>query len=610
MKKLEKDKMNSNSQGTKVSRRKLLQSLGVVGAAMAIGSVGSAIVQGKPIATSSVTDNVYGTDPEPLLDDCIFNVKLYGAVGDGVVDDTSIFEQCLTKVNEHGRGTIVVPPGTYKLTRVLRLYRNTMILMDDGAVLKRMGNPDVHLKLFINGVSGDADYAFSYEGDGNLTLIGGTMDLCGDTNPPSSSAKNFQALALAHADRIYMERVQFVNGYNGHIIEFNSSRNVTLRNCSFKNQLVKGTDQYEMVQIDFADSLSFPLFGAYDNTPCRDVLIEGCTFENGHRGVGTHGSKYDSAGQQVFHENIRIVNNHFKGLKDIAIKPESYRNAIVSGNTIEQSGGNAISVYSCSNLVISDNVIRQTGLHGIAITRKTVAGGFDEPSVLIQVADNVISNVKNSAFRIIGGSGVVVTGNYCSAIQREGVYVTNTKDAVIKGNVFRGVTQDQNALYYGLRIEGCSGVEVSENTLTNQGFTNNYKYAVFVPAGNTGVNINLNTLSPGVSGTLYNDAVDTLFSTAQGERLLTEVLNTTSGTVTLNDDITKYRSVIVATGSVTDETLRHEIARGWITTGFRPGTDIIHVLTSNGQFVAKIEASNQILIVSASDPLRYIIGVS
>ncbi|WP_282942924.1 right-handed parallel beta-helix repeat-containing protein [Paenibacillus sp. RC67] len=609
MKKLEEDKTNSSQ--TKVTRRKLLQSLGAVGAAVAIGSVGSAIVQGKSLSMgSSVTDNVYGTGPEPSADDCVFNVKHYGAIGDGVEDDSSVFELCLTKINERGRGTIVVPSGTYKLTRVLRLYRNTFIQMDDGAVLKRLGNPDVHLKLFVNGASGDSNYASAYEGDGNLTLIGGTIDLCGDTNPPSSPSKNLQAFALAHADRVYMERVQFVNGHNGHIIEFNSSRNVTLHNCSFKNQLVKGTDQYEMVQIDFADALAFPLFGAYDNTPCRDVLIEGCTFENGHRGVGTHGSKYDSAGQQVFHENIRIVNNHFKGLKDIAIKPESYKNAVISGNTIEQTGGNAISVYSCSSMVIADNVIRQTGLHGIAITRKTVAGGFDQPSVLIQVSDNVLSNVKNSAFRIIGGGGVVISDNYCSSIQREGVYVTNTNDTIIKGNVFRGVTQDQNALYYGLRIEGCSSVEVVENTLNNRGYTNNYKYAVFVPVGNTGVSIHMNTLSPGVSGTLFNEAVDTLFSSVQGERLLTDMLNTVTGTISLNDDITKYRSVIVATGSVTDGTLRHESARGWITTGFRPGTDYIQVSTTNGQFVGKVEASNRILIISASDPIRYIIGIS
>jgi hypothetical protein len=77
----------------------------------------------------------------------------------------------------------------------------------------------------------------------------------------------------------------------------------------------------------------------------------------------------------------------------------------------------------------------------------------------------------------------------------------------------------------------------------------------------------------------------------------------------LNDDITKYRSLIVATGSVSSGDLRHEPVRGWYTSGFRPGADYLNVPTSNGKLVAAIDTSTQIRIVSASDPLRYIIGI-
>lgn len=619
------DNGNESPQGGSLSRRKLLRSFGAVGAAAAVGSiaigpVGEALAR---IGTSAgradtgnggrtVSESVYSGCQHPQPVHCgatgVYDVRRLGALGDGATDDTAAFEQALLQVKENGGGVVYVPPGTYVITRVLRLYANTHVRMDDGAVLRKLGNPDANLKLFVNGDIGDPGYATGYEGDGNITIIGGTIDLCGDTNPPTNPSRNFQAFGIAHADGVHIERVRFLNGHNGHIIEFNSSRNVRLLHCLFQDQQIASSGQYEMVQIDFATAEAFPTFGAFDDTPCRDVLIEGCSFVNGHRGVGTHGSKYDSAGSQVFHDNIRIVNNSFRGIADIAIKPESYRNAVVAGNTIEQTGSAGIAVYSCRDTVVAHNTIRRTGLHGIAISRKTTAA-FDEPSANVTVTDNVLTNVAYSPFRVIGGSGVVISGNTVSDANREGAYVTNTEHVVLRNNVFRGVGQAQNGQYYGIRADQCAKVEIVGNVLDNGGYANNYKYAIYIPAGSGGVKIADNTAAPGVSGTIRSDSSDTLIATENGERLLTPGLNVSSGSVALNDDITKYRMLIVATGAVSGGDLRHEFVRGWHASGFRPGTDYLNVATSNGKLVASIDTNTQITLVSASDPLRYVIGV-
>lgn len=608
---------------TKLSRRKLLQSFGAVGAAMAFGSIGAVVANGKayspednhPVGT--VTDSVYSTSKgrsdHPRFEEHdsapIFDVRRLGAAGDGVADDTAAFEQALQKVKENGCGVVQVPPGQYVITRALRLWRNTFIRMDDRAVLKKMGDPDTNLKLFVNGEVGNPGYASGYEGDGNITVIGGTIDLCGQTNAPTKPSLNFQAFAIAHADGVHIERVNFINGHNGHIIEFNSSRNIKLIHCLFKDQYVRGTGQYEMVQIDFASKEAFPTFGSFDDTPCQDVLVSGCSFENGHRGVGTHGSKYNLAGNQVFHEQIRIVDNHFKNMADIAIKPESYRNAVISGNTIDQTGSAGIALYSCQNTIVSNNTVRAAGLHGITISRKTVSGGFDEPSVHITVSDNIVTNTANSPLRIIGGLRILLESNLCSISGREGIYVTNTNDIVVRNNIFRGVAQAQHGLYYGFRADGCTRLEATGNSIINSDFPSNYKYAVYIPAGSSGVKVSGNTIASGTFGTILCDAADSIVESEGGERMLTAVLSETSGTITLNDDITKYKSVIVATGSVSDGNLRHEWARGWSTSGFRPGTDYLNVSTSNGKLVATIDTNNRITIISASDPLRYIIGI-
>lgn len=53
----------------------------------------------------------------------IISVKDFGAVGDGVADDTDAFEACLAAVFASGRGAdIMIPPGTYNITRSLQMH--------------------------------------------------------------------------------------------------------------------------------------------------------------------------------------------------------------------------------------------------------------------------------------------------------------------------------------------------------------------------------------------------------------------------------------------------------------------------------------------------------
>ena len=49
----------------------------------------------------------------------VFNVRAYGAKGDGVADDTAPFRAALSDVSRHRGGTMVVPDGDYRITNVL-----------------------------------------------------------------------------------------------------------------------------------------------------------------------------------------------------------------------------------------------------------------------------------------------------------------------------------------------------------------------------------------------------------------------------------------------------------------------------------------------------------
>lgn len=57
------------------------------------------------------------------------NVRDFGAVGDGVTDDSAAFLEALAAVES---GALLVPPGRYRITRVLRIDRSGLVLRGAG----------------------------------------------------------------------------------------------------------------------------------------------------------------------------------------------------------------------------------------------------------------------------------------------------------------------------------------------------------------------------------------------------------------------------------------------------------------------------------------------
>jgi lysophospholipase L1-like esterase len=83
-----------------------------------------------------------------------------------------------------------------------------------------------------------------------------------------------------------------------------------------------------------------------------------------------------------------------------------------------------------------------------------------------------------------------------------------------------------------------------------------------------------------------------------------------TGTVTLSEDITSFKHLLVVTGSPTDGTLQTGICRGFNTADFRVGTDYIRVPTAGGYFLAQVTGTHEITIQNADNNLRYIYGLN
>jgi len=569
------------------------------------GAHGSAHTEfgADPIPNATPTEGgLMSAKDKAKLDSFCVSVKDFGSVGDGVADDTTAFQSAFDAVRDAGGGTVFIPKGTYCIFDTLRIHANTTIWLDDHAVIKRCF-PRV---LFVNGELGNAEYASGYDGDGNIFVRGGTIDLNGsEYQPDPPTAHGGTAFSFAHAENVRFENIRFVNVYNDHFIEINSSKNVRIINCTFADGIVAGTSLYEAVQIDLAQDGAFPHFGAYDLTPCEDVLIFGCAFEDVHSGVGSHLTVLDD-GEQVLHKNIRVIGNVIQNTTNIGVRAENWNRAIISHNQIQQTGAHGIGVYASQEVSVSGNEIDTTAQHGILATLVTV-DEEDIGSTEVMITSNVIKNVGQAGVRGVTSNNLVIRDNQIFGAAQRAIYCDQTiTDLLVYNNYIEGASVSNNGQYPALDIRDSERTRVIGNVVRQGSYENTYSYALSVPNTNTGLVEYDNYFEAGTSGKINNSGT---LSAINREVMLTNLISVASGPVTLLDDITKYRYIIVATGSVSSGGLRHEIARGWFSTGFRPGTDFINVQTNNGKFIASVDTPTQITITTADDPLRYIIGV-
>lgn len=82
----------------------------------------------KLVLKGSDGNNVWTVDPAVVPQDPgIYNVKSYGATGDGSTDDATSIQAALDAANTAGGGVVLVPEGTYKVNTGLTVYGGTIL---------------------------------------------------------------------------------------------------------------------------------------------------------------------------------------------------------------------------------------------------------------------------------------------------------------------------------------------------------------------------------------------------------------------------------------------------------------------------------------------------
>ena len=227
--------------------------------------------------------------------------------------------------NASNRATVKVAEGDYTLYGCLNIYSNTTLDLT-GVTVTRGGAGNM-LRTGANDSPTSGVTGYAHE---NITLIGGTFDGNADANT---------MLKAAHAKNFVMENVTVRNEKEGHMMEVAGVDGFTVRNCTFKDQILSpGGIGYESIQLDILHSAHMNGCRSEDLN-MKNVLIEGCTFTNVPRAIGTHTAILNNP-----FDGVTIRNNTFNDIKSCAVQGMNWINVNITGNTIN-TASRGITVY-------------------------------------------------------------------------------------------------------------------------------------------------------------------------------------------------------------------------------------------------------------------------
>ena len=344
----------------------------------------------------------------------VYNVKGYGAKGDGVTDDTTAIQAAITAAGAVGGGIVFFPYGTYLVSDDLTVSYNKIVLMGvsgDASTIKVVNNATgiAHAPIFITG-----DYV--------------TVDSLGiDGNIDNNST-----LVISG---IYNE----------------STTGLTIKDCKIKDCIFNGITLFA---------------STFANGPNQDFSIHNNHIENiGWAGIyayfPVHGEIKDN----------RIITTGYTAIQIIYILGEGSttypRDIEISGNYVNRSTsptfvltGNVESGFmigigagdkriSVHHNILYDNLT--AGDDGIGLAQDGVLLNED-----IVISDNIISYAGQ--FGIDGTNGCIITNNTISYPAVNGIRIStdlggDASNIIIDGNLIYNANGD-----YGIFCSNDSGI--------------------------------------------------------------------------------------------------------------------------------------------------------
>lgn len=383
------------------------------------------------------------------------DVMDFGAVGDGITDDTIAIQAALDNVNSNGGGKVTFPKGTYKCSTTLTIYGNTVV----------------------TGIGSDNSTLSFSSGTGNCLSLA-----------PASVDANIEISSLTIVNTV-VDRVVI------NMADLGERSNITIRDCELSNipslvsDVITLLAEMSNVLIENNTILANPtnptittdssndqhcIRIATDETDydAREIRIIGNEMVGGATGYAHGGLNASSTG--VWFQDNLVRGQKFRGAffyhgRDLLITNNTFRDIVAPAGQNNDNGVvwldrfGAETTYPTS-AVFSGNMI--VSCTGNAVYCEELSGGNVSNNVIKTIAKRTADTYsyawtfsgETDTFTSDGGNGILITG---------GVYNT-----VFSGNTIQFCDANGILLSQPLGAHpelGIGNVHIEDNSIYNNG---------------------------------------------------------------------------------------------------------------------------------------------
>ena len=343
------------------------------------------------------------------------NVMRFGAIGDGVTDDTKAIQHAVTQ----GDGVLHFPPGTYRITQPIEIKLSE------------------HGPLGMDGTGGTARVVM--DGKGPAFRLVGTHGGTGDPGSRKGNVASHQRLPTirnievegAHAEADGFELIETMQSvFEGvlvtrcrhgiHLIQRN--RNVLSSHCHiyFNTGVGVYLDGVNLHQINIASShISYNRLGGIrlDRSEVRNLQITGNDIE---------------------------YNNHKSHEAEPEPTAEIYIDVTAEGASVNE-------------VTIASNTIQATGSPEGANIRIKETPDQSRPPGLFAINGNIIGSQENNV-HLTGCYGIALSGNTIYSCENRNLLIEDSRLINVSGNTFRRHTPRYGT---GVRFTGSSDITLT-----------------------------------------------------------------------------------------------------------------------------------------------------
>jgi len=450
------------------------------GTSLVFGAVDSDNVDFLQAGTGAVA-----TDVQSKLRETV-SVKDFGAVGDGVTDDTAAIQAAL----DTNKGVVDVPDGTYYVG-------SSTLVLNPNQTIRGAGL----LSKFTIDSSARTPTQSVIECASGCGVIGLVID--GDR---SNAIQQFASVSVINGvTDIVLKNLTLQNHGTG--VNIGYSDNTKITNCTFsgtlnKNHIVTqgsvGGNASNIVVL--GNRFDTTVEEAIDvNAKTNSMLISSNTFFNNHTGPDLDGTEVIDIGSDSDCSDIVITGNTFDGSNSpdafVWIKQGSSYVTVsnnVMKNTKLTSLVGAVRISNSTSIVVSENSLKSAGsLVSVSEDSYLTASGD------IAVTSNVCSDLRYIGVRLDNCTGVtsnvVISANTLesSSSSSQGIYIIEGDCISIGDNIVSGFTGDGislgslavNAIVTGNTVKGANDGIKSDSasaSILGNNVLNSIRYGVHI----------------------------------------------------------------------------------------------------------------------------------